>query len=73
MGQTGRNALMPTITYNIPADKQADFLDALRDKFGAPNATALELQTLVEKRFKTELRDTYRNYMRKKPFDVVLD
>jgi hypothetical protein len=64
---------MPTITYNIPAGVQADFLDALRDKFGAPNATALELQTLVEKRLKTELRDTYRNYMRKKPFDVALD
>jgi hypothetical protein len=73
MGQTGRNALMPTITYNIPAGVQADFLDALRDKYGAPNATALQLQALVEKGLKEELRDTYRHYMRKKPFDVVLD
>ena len=73
MGETGRNALMPTITYNIPATAQADFLDALRAKFGIPNATAQQLQAEVEKRLKGELRETYREYMRKKPFDVVLD
>ena len=64
---------MPTINYNIPADKQTDVLDALRLKFGAPGATAQQLQTLVENRFKAELIQIYRDYMRQKAFDVSFD
>ena len=64
---------MPTITYNIPAGQAADMLDALRDKFGTPNATAQQLQAMIETNVKAELRIIYRDYMKKKPFDVVLD
>jgi hypothetical protein len=73
MGQTGRNALMPTITYNIPAGQQDDVLAALRGYYGAPLASPTELNTMLGNELKIIIRDRYRDYMRKKTFDVVLD
>jgi hypothetical protein len=73
MGQTGRNPLMPTITYNIPTGQQDDVLAALRDHYGVPNATPAELNTIIGNELKAAIRDRYRDYMRTKKFDVVLD
>jgi ERCC4-type nuclease len=74
MGQTGRNALMPTITYNIPADKQADVLAALRGFYQVPNATAVELNTLVGNDLKDRIRRIYKDHMAKATtYDVSLD
>ena len=64
---------MPTITYNIPPAVTADMLDALRLKYELPNATPQELQAEVERQFKQSLVIAYREYMRKKKYDVVLD
>ena len=64
---------MPTITYNIPQAALADMLEALRIKYEKPNATALEIQTEIERQFKLSLVTAYREYMRKKKYDVVLD
>jgi hypothetical protein len=73
MGQTGRNALMPTITYNIPAGQAADVLEALRAHYGVPGATPAELNTIIGNELKAAIRDRYRDYMKKKSYDVVLD
>jgi ERCC4-type nuclease len=74
MGQTFRNALMPTITYNIPADKQADVLAALRGFYQVPNATAVELNTLVGNDLKDRIRRIYKDHMAKATtYDVSLD
>lgn len=64
---------MPTITYNIPAEAQADLLNAMRKKFNKPSATQGEIILLIEQEFKLRLRNIYRDYMREKDFDVSLD
>jgi hypothetical protein len=65
---------MPTITYNIPADKQADVLAALRAFYGVPNATAAELNNLVADGLKKHIRQIYKDHMAKATsYDVVLD
>jgi hypothetical protein len=65
---------MPTITYNIPAGQANDVLAALREKYGLPNATAVQLNDILAGEVKKLIRDAYRDYMRKKTsFDVVLD
>lgn len=65
---------MPTITYNIPADKQTDVVAALRAYFGAPNATPTQLNDLLASDLKAKIRDIYRDYMKKTAaYDVVLD
>ena len=64
---------MPTITYNIPAGAGPDLLDALRKRFNMPAATQAEIILGVEREFKKHLRDIYRDHMRTKNFDVVLD
>ena len=65
---------MPTITYNIPADKQNDVVAALRAHYGAPNATPAQLNDLVAADLKARVRDIYRDYMKKTAsFDVSLD
>jgi hypothetical protein len=74
MGQTGRDALMPSITYNIPADKQDDVLAALRAFYGVPAATPGELNTLVGQDLKQRIRRIYQDHMAKATtYDVVLD
>jgi hypothetical protein len=74
MGKTGRNTLMPTITYNIPSDKQADVVAALRAYYGTPNATPTQLNDLVTQEVKARIRNIYKEYMQKSAtFDVVLD
>jgi ribosomal protein S13 len=65
---------MATITYNIPADKQADVLAALRAFYGVPAATAAELNTLVGNDLKQRIRRIYQDHMAKATsYDVVLD
>jgi ribosomal protein S13 len=65
---------MATITYNIPADKQADVLAALRAYYGVPAATAAELNTLVGNDLKNRIRQIYKDHMAKATsYDVVLD
>lgn len=64
---------MPTITYNIPADKQTDLLDAIRKKFNTPNATQQQIIAAIEHEFKINLRRIYRDYMREKDYEVSLD
>lgn len=65
---------MPTITYNIPADKQTDVIAALRLHYGAPNATPSELNDLVGADLKRRIRNIYSEYMQKSAtYDVVLD
>jgi hypothetical protein len=65
--------MMPTLTINFPADKQADIVAALRDHFKAPNATPQQLITLLETDVKTRVRNIYVNYMRQKSYEVSLD
>ena len=65
---------MPTITYNIPADKQADVLAALRAYYGVPAATASELNTLVGDDLKRRIREIYKDHMANaNTYDVTLD
>jgi hypothetical protein len=64
---------MPSLNFNIPADKRADMIDALWEKYGVPAATLNELITIMEGKLKAELRETYRAYMKRKPYDVSLD
>jgi hypothetical protein len=64
---------MPTITYNIPAGQAADVLEALRAHYGVPGATPAELNTIIGNELKAAIRDRYRDYMKKKSYDVALD
>jgi hypothetical protein len=64
---------MPSLNFNIPADKQADVLAALREKYGVPGATANEIIALMEADIKADLTRLYQNYMKRKQFDVSFD
>jgi len=64
---------MPTITYNIPADKQADVVAALRKHYNAPAATPTQLNELIAADLKKRIRNIYSEYMRSQSYDVVLD
>ena len=64
---------MPTISYNIPAGQQDDVLAALRAYYGVPGATPAELNTIIGNELKAAIRDRYRDYMKKKTYDVSLD
>jgi hypothetical protein len=64
---------MPSLNFNIPADKQADVIAALKKKYGVPAATTPQLISLMEAELKRELTELYRNYMKRKTFDVSFD
>lgn len=64
---------MPTITYNIPADKQADVIAALRKHYNLPAATPAELNTRIEQDVKGRIRNIYNDFMRNKSYSVDLD
>jgi hypothetical protein len=61
---------MPSFVYNIPSDKQADFLAAMRKKYGVPAATPLEIEALIEQDFKRGLKRDYLEYMRLRDYDL---
>lgn len=64
---------MPQITINLPPDKRADILDALRENYGVPAATQAELFNIIEGEVKSKVKTIYRDYMRKQQYDVNLD
>lgn len=64
---------MPALNFNIPADKQADVIAALREKYGVPAATVPQLIALMEADLKADLVKLYRDYMKRKQFDVSFD
>jgi hypothetical protein len=65
---------MPTITYNIPADKQADVIAALRAFYNLPLATPAQLNDAVAADLKERIRRIYKDHMAKATsYDVVLD
>lgn len=55
---------MPTITYNIPADKVDDVIAALRWEFTMPNATPAQLNAELESRVKDRIRDAVASHKR---------
>jgi hypothetical protein len=64
---------MPSLNFNIPADKQADVIAALKEKYGVPAATTNQLIALMERDLKAELTRLYQAYMKRKTFDVSFD
>ena len=64
---------MPSLNFTIPADKQADVLDALRGKYGVPAATPAELTALMEQELKRDLVKLYQDYMRRKVYTASFD
>jgi hypothetical protein len=64
---------MPALNFSIPADKQADVIAALREKHGVSAATIQQLIALEEAAYKASLVQLYRNYMKRKKFDVSFD
>lgn len=64
---------MPSLNFTIPTDKQADVLDALREKYGVPAATPTQLTALMEQELKQELIKLYQDFMRRKVYTVSFD
>jgi len=68
---------MPTITYNVPAEKAAEFADSLRWKFDMPGATIPQLQAALDAYVKRQIKGIYvqhKNYLhRETPIDLSLD
>ncbi len=64
---------MPTITYEIPPDKQADVVAAMRKHYNMPTATPAELNTKIEQEVKQRIRNIYNDFMRNKSYSVDLD
>jgi hypothetical protein len=64
---------MPTLTFNIPADKQADMLEALRIHHKMPGATLAALRDKEEQDLKRRLKIIYATYMRSRSIDIDLD
>lgn len=65
---------MPTITYNIPTDKAADVVAALRKHYSLPNATPAQLNDMLAADLKAKVRKIYADYMKASAtYDVVLD
>jgi hypothetical protein len=61
---------MPALKFTIPANIQQDVIDALRDKFQAPEATQDQLIEMMEAELKEDLKQTYLEYMRSKKYDA---
>jgi hypothetical protein len=61
---------MPSLNFTIPADKQADVIAALREKYGVPAATTNELIALLEADLKADLTRLYQAYMKRKTYNV---
>ena len=64
---------MPALNFNIPPAAQADVIAALREKYGVPAATPAQLIALMEADLKADLTKLYRDYMKRKQFDVSFD
>ena len=65
---------MPTITYNIPVDKQTDVIAALREYYSLPGATATQLNDMLAFDLKERIKRIYKDHMAKATtYDVSLD
>lgn len=64
---------MPSLNFNIPADKQADVLDSLREKYGVPAATQAQILGLMEQELKRDLIKLYQDFMRRKVYTASFD
>lgn len=67
-----------SIPINVPDDKVSDVLDALRDRYEAPAATAGQIKTLFTADVQHLLKSFYTEYLVKQrdlanPVDATID
>jgi hypothetical protein len=55
---------MPTITYNIPADKQDEIIAALQFQFTMPGATAQDLNNRLTAHVKEFIKSSVASHKR---------